>query len=480
MLSVFAHLQAVETRMRDLEQCMADGEDVLEEYGNLLEQYEASGGYDYPLRIEQTLSGLGFDKSHYELPLSILSGGQKTRALLAKLLLERPDLLILDEPTNHLDIEAIRWLETVLRNWNGTLLIVSHDRYFLDVVVDTIWELSRNGLLDYRGNYSAYLRQREERCELAEKIFAQEKERLENEFAFIKKHITRPSTQDIAYGKMRRISRDLVAIQQMGIMAYTQSKSWSETGLGGVRTFTVAEIQQAIKGLENPVKRQPRLNMALKSTLRGGTMVLTTQKLCVGYPGNPLFMADDIHLLRGEVAALIGGNGTGKTTLLKTLLNEIPALEGKVNPGVGLKIGYFAQAHNNLNLENSVLDELMSHKAMPVSQARSWLARYLFRADDVFKTVGALSGGERAKLALAIMALEGANFLLLDEPTNHLDIQAQEILQEVLEAFDGTILLVTHDRYLVNRLATQIWSLDDGHLRIFRGNYREFLAENAA
>jgi ATP-binding cassette subfamily F protein 3 len=198
--------------------------------------------------------------------------------------------------------------------------------------------------------------------------------------------------------------------------------------------------------------------------------------LCVGYPDKPLFCADNILLVRGECAALIGDNGTGKTTLLKTLTGQLNPLEGHISLGSGLKVGYFAQAHDDMNLDHTVLDELLRHKRMQLSEARKHLAQYLFRADDVYKTVGMLSGGERGKLALAILALDGANFLLLDEPTNHLDIPAQEALQEVLEAFEGTILLVSHDRYLVDRLATQIWHLEDGDLRVFKGNYGEFVA----
>jgi ATP-binding cassette, subfamily F, member 3 len=475
MLQVFANVQNMEQRLRQMEHDMAHDSSLLEAYGDLLEQYEAAGGYDFTNRIEQILTGLGFEQADYDTPISILSGGQKTRALLARLLLEAPDLLILDEPTNHLDVEAIRWLETMLRQWQGTLLIVSHDRYFLDIVVETIWDLSRDGIEAYRGNYSAYLKQREERRELAAKTFAQEKLRFEQEIDYIKRNIARASTSDNAAGRLRRLSRELIAIEEVGLMAYMQRKSWLDLGVGSVRPMKVPEVEKAIRELQDPVSKQPRLNMAMRTPSISSSIVLRTEALHIGYPGRTLFTSDDLMLLAGECVAVIGGNGAGKTTFLRTLRGEIAPLSGKVQQGKNVQLGYFAQAHHTLVAQNSVLDELLRHKTMSTSTARGLLARYLFREDDVFKPVGALSGGERAKLALAILALEGANVLVLDEPTNHLDIPAQEALQEVLETFDGTILMVTHDRYLVDRLATQIWSVTDGYMNVFHGPYREYL-----
>jgi ATP-binding cassette, subfamily F, member 3 len=479
MLSVFSGIQAQEDRMRELESLMGDPEAdfdaVMEEYSQIQEDFERIGGYDYEVRIQQTLGGLGFHEAEYDLPLDHLSGGQKTRALLARLLLERPHLLILDEPTNHLDVNAIEWLEKTLNSWDGALLIVSHDRFFLDRVATVIWEMSREGVEVYRGNYSAYVQQRDERYEYHMKLYEQERERLLNELDYIKRNIARASTNGMAVGRLRRLSRDLAGIEQMGLAAYMASSSWSETGIGNVRPLTVAEADKAIKAIPKPIKRNPKLNLKLKYMQRSGEIVFKTRDLEVGYPGKFLFTSDDIRLERGEIAALIGGNGTGKTTMLKTITEVIEPLAGKVYPGMNLKIGYFAQAHDGLNLENTVIDELIRYKAMMPSDARTYLAQYLFRGDDVFKKVGELSGGERAKLAMALLALEGANFLLLDEPTNHLDIAAQEVLQEVLEQFEGTILLVTHDRYIVNRLATQIWHVENEHLRVFNGTYQEYL-----
>jgi len=481
MLRPFAGVQAMEDQLRALELAMSSENDsarldaILTEYGALQERFEAIGGYDFEIRIKSTLEGLGFSADAYDTPLNILSGGQKTRALLARLLLERPDLLILDEPTNHLDMRAVEWLEHTLRNWQGSLLIVSHDRYFLDVVADTIWEMSRAGIEIYRGNYSAYLYQRQERWDRAEKVYEQEMERLFKELDYIKKNIDRDATNPQAVGRLRRLSRELVAIQQMGLLAYTNTKKWIDTGIGGVRPYTRYEAEDVLKSMRSPNIRPPKLALRMKSTYRSGDLVLRAYDLNIGFPGKPLFALEKLTLTRGETAALIGGNGTGKTTLLKTLMGEYSQLSGEIVLGAGLKIGYFAQAHDGLNLENTVLDELMRHKPMGVGEARNFLAQYLFRADDVFKKVGMLSGGERGKLALAILALQGANFLLLDEPTNHLDIPAQEVLQEVLDQFEGTILLVSHDRYLIDRLATQIWALDDGELRVYKGAYKEYV-----
>ena len=482
MNEVFKPVLEMEKRMRELELVLATDPEAMDAYGDLMEKFEAAGGYDYPNRIEQTLSGLGFVKADYDMPLNLLSGGQKTRALLARLLLEMPDLLILDEPTNHLDQEAVTWLETMLRHWEGTLLIVSHDRYFLDVVVDVIWEMSPKNIETYKGNYSAYLKQREERREYHAKLFEQEKGRLDQEMEYIRKNIARPSTNDIAVGKLRRLSRDIAGIQELGMVAYAQRKSWSELGIGNAGHMKVAEAERALKAIKPPVFRQPRLNLTMRSPTSSGTEVLRTEGLSIGYADadKALFKSENIVLMAGQCAALIGGNGAGKTTFLRTLRGEIAPLTGTMVRGHKVQIGYFAQAHHTLVPENTVLEELMRHKPMSVGDARQTLARYMFRDEDVFKPISALSGGEKAKLALGILALEGANLLVLDEPTNHLDIPAQEALQEVLETFEGTILMVTHDRYLVDRLATEIWAVDAGQLSVFSGTYKEYLnAEKA-
>lgn len=483
MLSIFEGVQAQEQRLRELEHLMADPDAdqqaVLAEYSQLHEDFDRLGGYDYEVRIEQTLGGLGFSEDQFDTPLSHLSGGQKTRALLARLLLERPHLLILDEPTNHLDVEAIQWLEQALVKWKGALLIVSHDRYFLDRVATTIWELSPDGIESYRGNYSAYVMQRDERHEYQMKVYRQEMERLEREIDFIKRNIANKAHNGAAVGRLRRLSRDLAAIDQLGLVAYLNTGQWSQTGVGNVRPYTVAEAERAIKAIPVPVKAAVRLNAALRPVRRSGEYVLRTRGLHIGYPDRPLFTADDLRLERGEVAALIGGNGTGKTTMLKTVMGQLPQPAGKLWQGQNVQIGYFSQSRSDLDENRTVLQAVSDNRMIPEGEIRRLLAQYLFRGDEVYKLVADLSGGERARLALARLALQGANFLLLDEPTNHLDIPAQEILQDVLQQYEGTILLVSHDRYLIDRLATQIWHVEDGHMRVFDGDYQAYTAQQA-
>jgi ATP-binding cassette, subfamily F, member 3 len=489
MLSVFPDLLQQQARLHEIEAQMAEGdysEDLMDQYGELQAAFEHAGGYDYDLRIQQTLEGLGLGKKHWGSPLNHLSGGQKTRALLARLLLEKPDLLMLDEPTNHLDIEAVEWLERTLREWEGAVLIVSHDRYFLDNTVNTIWEMSREGIQGYSGSYSAYLLQRQERWEYYERVYEEEKARLLKEVDFIQRNWVRASTHARALGLLRRLTRDLAIVDEYGIMALRSGKSWSEMDLHADRPLDVIEAIRKVNAIQLGSNRPPKIRPRLGTDNISGTIVLRGSKLVIGYPGHRLFNAGDFELRRGECAVLMGPNGSGKTSFLKVLLSQLEPLEGQVNLGASLKIGYFAQAHDGLDGNHSVLEELVSHKSLQPEQARSYLAPYLFRNDDVFKPVSALSGGERARLALAILALDGANFLILDEPTNHLDIPAREALQEVLENFTGTILLVTHDRYLIDRLATQIWELRGGKLEIFRGSgepgavYREYILRHAA
>jgi ATP-binding cassette subfamily F protein 3 len=430
MLAQFAQLHRDEARLRQMEAEMGTGNPsdlLLEKYGTALEQFELDGGYDYETRIQQVLQGLGFGKKDWGLKLSHLSGGQKTRALLGRLLLEKPDLLIIDEPTNHLDVSAIEWLENTLRTWDGALVVVSHDRYFLDKIADTIWEMRRDGIETYRGNYSAYLQQREARWERRLKGFEARRERLNKELDFVRRNIAGQRGQ-MAKGKLSRISRELHAIQRGGVEAI-EGKSWSETSnqLGGLSRYSmsVAEATEAIQNLQKPDGSYHNFKIKMKSSQRSGNLVLRTKDLEIGYPGNRLFVSDDIELHRLEC-------GSGKTTFIKSIIGQLEPLGGHIQHGASVKIGYFAQAHEQLNPENRIIDELLNYHEMAISQARSYLAQYLFRRDDVFKPVHTLSGGERGRLALAILALEEANVLLLDEPTNHLDIPAQEMLQKVL------------------------------------------------
>jgi ATP-binding cassette subfamily F protein 3 len=491
MLTVFAGLRDTEARLRQMEAEMADGdpsEAALEAYSQLQLRFELDGGYEYEQAIKRVLTGLGFPPGAWDQSLSQLSGGQKTRVLLARLLLEKPDLLILDEPTNHLDVDAIQWLEGTLATWPGAVLIVSHDRYFLDRVANTIWEMSQRGVEAYRGNYSAYVQQRQDRWERQLREVETFREHLAKEMEFIKRNIAGQRTQ-MAQGKLSRLAREVEAVRVggLGMLAQLNNRSWSQLSAElDLRrpASTVGELEQAIAELPTPT-RPPQLNVRLNTAYRSGNIVLRAADLLIGYPGNPLFTVDSLHLERLETAALIGPNGTGKTTFLRTALGDLPPLRGTVELGASLKIGYFAQTQDALRPESTVLDELLRHKNLTIGEARNYLARFLFRGDEVYNRISTLSGGERARLALAILVLDQANFLVLDEPTNHLDIPAQEVLQAALEAFDGTILLVSHDRYLVDRLATQIWELQreaDGQsqLVVFPGPYQEMLAARQA
>jgi len=444
MLAVFAQLCQQEQALREMEQQMAAPDapaELMERYGTALDRFEHAGGYQYELRIRLVLGGLGFARTDYQMPIAHLSGGQKTRALLAKLLLRAPQLLILDEPTNHLDIQAIEWLEKQLASWPGALLIVSHDRYFLDRSVDRVWELSSGELESYRGNYSAYAQQRQDRSERQLAEHKSQQAFIAKEEDFIRRHMAGQRTRE-AQGRLKRLER-------------------------------LKRDQLVAKP-----RRQQQLKMRLESDQRSGDIVLQTTDLVVGYqPEAPLFTADDIDFRRTECAALIGPNGAGKTTFLKTILGQLPPLSGRLQHGASLKVGYFAQAHDELDRESGriVIEELLAHHHMRTSEARNYLARFLFTGDDVFKPVTALSGGERGRLALALLMLKNANLLLLDEPTNHLDIPSQEVLENVLTGFDGTILLVSHDRYLVSRLATQVWMLGNGRLRVYKDGYAGYL-----
>ncbi|MHB8819992.1 MAG: ABC-F family ATP-binding cassette domain-containing protein, partial [Bellilinea sp.] len=443
-LTVFTSLLEQQAELARLETAMADpdqAEASLIAYGRLQQAFEHSGGYTFETRMRQTLTGLGFSRADLNRPLAHLSGGQRTRALLAKLLLDEPDLLLLDEPTNHLDMAAIEWLENYLKDWPGAVLIVEHDRYFLDQVVDTIWEMTP-ALEVYRGNYSAYLMQREEHYQRQLDEYQAQQEFIEKEEDYIRRNIAGQNTRQ-AQGRRRRLERML------------------------------EEVRLA------PPKQSRKMRFRLQAGGRSGDLVLRTEALSVGYQdeGRPLFTAPDLLLKRGECAAVIGPNGAGKTTFLKTLLEQVPPYSGEVRLGASLQIGYFAQAHEGLHADSTLMEEInrVSPHMLP-AEVRDYLAKFLFTGDDVFKEVKLLSGGERGRLALACLALQGANLLLLDEPTNHLDLPSQEMLQSLLADFQGSILLVSHDRYLIDALATQIWEVEPAKrsLRVFDGTYSEY------
>ena len=442
VMRAFEPLRAMEAELRALEQALVDPDQydrALSQYGELQERFENAGGYTYEDRARHVLMGLGFSAEDHARPLNTLSGGQKTRALLGRLLLEAPDLLALDEPTNHLDISAVEWLENYLSDFAGAVLVVSHDRYFMDAVAQTIWELDFGALEIYRGNYSHYVTQREARHERLRKEYEAQQEFIDKEEDYIRRNIAGQNTRQ-AKGRLKRLNR----LKRDGLIV-------------------------------RPRKRK-QMYLQMNAALRSGELVLRTRELAVGYDGTALFTAPDITLRRGEVAALIGPNGAGKSTFIKTVIGQLPPVSGEIKVGASVQIGYFAQAHELLDPDRTILDELFTVKPMGLGEARTYLGSFLFSGEDVFRPIATLSGGERGRVALAKLALAGANFLLLDEPTNHLDIASQEILQNVLADFEGTILLVSHDRYLIDALATQIWSLSPGQLEVFEGGYNEFLS----
>jgi ATP-binding cassette, subfamily F, member 3 len=445
-LTSLASLRSQEVELARLESDMADprrAEEALARYGPLQEAFERAGGYAYASRMRRVLNGMGFTPEEDSRPLGLLSGGERTRAQFSRLLLDDPDLLLLDEPTNHLDLEAVEWLEGWLKDWPGATLLVSHDRYFLDRAVDAVWELGPRGLDVYRGNYTAYLQQRQARRELRLSQYGQQQERVRRETDYIRRNIAGQNTRQ-AQGRRKRLERML---------------------------------------RDHPAERPEdaqTIRVRFADSDRSGDLVLRTRDLSIGHADaiEALFHVPDLTLRRGECAAVMGPNGAGKTTLLRTLLNEIPPKSGEVRFGATLLPGYFSQAHEGLHAERSVLQEMLAAdpRLLP-AEARHRLALFLFTGDTVDKTVAVLSGGERGRLALALLAQRGANLLLLDEPTTHLDLASQEILQASLAEFPGTILLVSHDRYLIDALATQIWTVSpqERALEVFEGSYTEHL-----
>jgi ATP-binding cassette subfamily F protein 3 len=427
MLEVFAPVLEQGAALREMEHRLAHAagtgsneyESLLEAYGHAQAAFEVAGGYDYETRIRQVLGGLGFNEDEH-----------------GKLLRE-PDLLLLDEPTNHLDLEAVEWLEDTLLKWKGGLVVVAHDRYFLDKVANRIWDMNFGRLETYRGNYSAFRLQKEMRLDRQRQEWESQQEFVAKTEEFIRRNLAGQRTKE-AQGRRTRLERFL-----------------------------------RDEAIDRP-QDQTQIRLGLTTQIRSGDLVLATKDLAVGYD-KPLFYAEDTEIRRGDRVALIGPNGAGKTTLLKTVLDQIPPLQGRIRFGASVEVGYLAQAQAGLDPDETVLDAILDVRNLPLTQARSFLGQFLFRGDDVFRTIGTLSGGQRSRVALARLTLQGANFLLLDEPTNHLDLDTQEILEQVLKQFPGTVLLVTHDRWLAQSIATQVWRVDGDEMRAYKGNYEEYL-----
>lgn len=437
--AVFAGLRRLEADLHSLgERLASDGEDeaLLAGYSALQMEFERLDGYSYENRIKTVLTGLGFTADDHHRGLAELSGGQRTRALLGRLLLEEPDLLLLDEPTNHLDLEAVEWLESWLQTFRGGLVVVSHDRYFLDAVTHRTWEIAFRRLETYRGRYSAYVQQREARYRERLRRWEEQQEYIAKNEEFIRRHIAGQRTRE-AQGRRTRLERFL--------------------------------RDEAVERPEEPQHIRVRLNPEKRS----GDIVLQLNQLVVGYrQDKPLLHPPDVEVRRGMRVAVVGPNGVGKTTLMRTILGEVPALRGGVRIGASVKIGYLSQTHDYLDASATVLDALLQAAPdMPREKARTLLGSFLFSGDEAFKTISQLSGGQRSRVALARLVVQDANLLVLDEPTNHLDIASQEILQEVLQTFAGTILLVSHDRYLIQSLATHVWIVSDGGMEVLEGGW---------
>ncbi len=435
-------------RMRELEVAMqsASGDildQLFQEYERLSLHFEVAGGFDVEHRTEEVLMGLGFSSEQMDEPVRTLSGGQKTRIALAKALLADPDLLLLDEPTNHLDLGMLDWLEGFLGSWRGAFLVVSHDRYFLDRVTSRTLDLSFGRLEDYPAPYGRYLVLRAERRSRQLQEYEEQQELIARTEEFIRRYKAGQRSRE-AKGRQTRLDR--------------------------------------LERLDRP-QEHAALTLRVQPTIRSGRGVINATPLQVGYSGSggerALLSTPELRVERGDRVAIIGQNGSGKSTLLRTIVGELHPLSGRVGIGTNVKIGYYAQGHEGLPVDGSPLSILVASQPMGEGAARTYLARFLFRGDDVYRPVSALSGGERSRLALARLLVDGANVLILDEPTNHLDIQSRETLEEMLTAYDGTVVFVSHDRFFIDRVATRVWDINEGRLVPYLGNYSDAARQKA-
>ncbi|MGE7767765.1 ABC-F family ATP-binding cassette domain-containing protein [Peribacillus sp. NPDC096540] len=443
MQTVFKDLLKQEKELRRLEAEMAkpdtfDNEilyqKVLNEYDTLQVTFKEKGGYQYEADIRSVLHGLQFGDFDYSTLISTLSGGQKTRLALGKLLLKKPDILILDEPTNHLDIETLSWLEQYLQSYQGAVLIVSHDRYFLDKVVNQVYEISRNNMKKYYGNYSSYLEGKAEDYERDMKQFEKQQGEIEKLRDFVQRNITRASTTKRAQSRRKQL-------EKMDV-------------------------------LDKPQGDEKSANFSFQIERQSGNEVLHLHDLAIGYEGETVSKNINSRMTKGESIALVGPNGVGKSTLLKTIISKLPAISGDFRFGTNVEVSYYDQEQANLISNKRVLNELWDdYPLKPEKDVRTVLGNFLFSGDDVLKTVSTLSGGEKARLALAKMMMEKGNFLILDEPTNHLDLDSKLVLENALIDYPGTILFVSHDRYFINRIATKVIELSKDGNEEFLGDY---------
>jgi ATP-binding cassette subfamily F protein 3 len=463
MLASLGYLTELRDQLSALEHELADTsapdwEARMERYGELSHRFEHAGGYEIEHRIERTLHGLGFSEAQFQQRVAQFSGGQKTRAALAATLLSDPDVLLLDEPTNHLDLAALEWLERFLNTWDGTLIVISHDRYFLDKVTTRTLDMAFGRVEDYPGGYNKYLQLKAERLELQLKQFQAQQDYIAKTEEFIRRFKAGQRSKE-ARGREKILNRLKNGYQ----------------GAGGVWVN---------ERIDSP-QHQKKLALSMATEVRSGELVLSLERLTVGYTqtqedggqAHVLLQPPELEIHRGQRVALMGPNGSGKSTLLRTIVGELEPLRGRARLGHKVLINYYAQAHEGLRLQATVLDELWRIRPqMKEGELRTLLGRFLFSGDDVFKRVGDLSGGERSRVALAQLMLMGGNLLVLDEPTNHLDIDAREALETVLNEYNGTILFVSHDRYFIDAVADVIWMVRDGSIAAFDGTYSEFAA----